>query len=93
MTTTMDLDLVVDAPLETIHAVTPGGRVTFGFDENLNEAMMSALDAMITWMQSLFGLERAPALALASATVDLRITQVANQVWGVHAVLPEHAVG
>jgi acetamidase/formamidase len=67
MTTTMDLDLVVDAPLETIHAVTPGGRMTFGFDENLNEAMMSALDAMITWMQSLFGLERAPALAVLNA--------------------------
>lgn len=92
MTTTMDIDLVLHAPLETIHAVTPSGRITFGFDENLNEAMMSALDAMITWMQSLFGLERAPALALASSTVDLRITQVANQVWGVHAVLPEQAV-
>jgi acetamidase/formamidase len=74
-----------------MHAVTPSGRITFGFDENLNEAMMS-LDAMITWMQSLFGLERAPALALASSTVDLRITQVANQVWGVHAMLPEQAV-
>ena len=72
--------------------MTPSGRITFGFDENLNEAMMSALDAMITWMQSLFGLERAPALARASSTVDLRITQVANQVWGVHAVLPEQAV-
>jgi acetamidase/formamidase len=92
MTTTMDIDLLVQAPLKTIHATTPGGRVTFGFDENLNEAMMSALEAMITWMQSFFRMERGDALALASCTVDLRITQVANQVWGVHAVLPERAL-
>jgi hypothetical protein len=25
--------------------------------------------------------------------VDLRITQVANQVWGVHAVLPAEVTG
>ena len=27
-------------------------------------------------------------LALASMCVDMRITQVANETWGVHAVLP-----
>jgi acetamidase/formamidase len=39
-------------------------------------------------MQVLFGVGKAAALALASTCVDLRITQVANQTWGVHAVLP-----
>jgi acetamidase/formamidase len=92
MTTTMDLDLVTQTPVETIHATTPDGRITFGFDENLDEAMLSALQAMITWMEALFRLERAEALALASSTVDLHITQVANEVWGVHAVLPNQAV-
>lgn len=92
MTTTMDIDLVTHAPLGSIHATTPDGRITFGFDENLNEAMLSALEAMVTWMEALFLLGRAEALALASSTVDLRITQVANQVWGVHAVLPNGAV-
>jgi acetamidase/formamidase len=71
-----------------IHAVTPAGRITFGFSTDLNEAMADALDAMLTWMQSLSGLDKAAALALASPVVDLRITQVANDVWGVHAVLP-----
>jgi len=47
---------------------------------------------MISWMQSLFDMEQAHALAVASSTVDLRVTQVANQVWGVHAVFPERAV-
>jgi acetamidase/formamidase len=75
-----------------IHAVTPAGRITFGFSENLNEAMGDALDAMLTWLQFLYGLDRPSALALASPSVDLRVTQVANGVWGVHAVLPAGAL-
>ena len=49
--------------------------------------MGDALEAMITWMQSLYGLSKGTALAVASPTVDLRVTQVANDVWGVHALL------
>ena len=75
-----------------VHAVTPTARITFGFDADLNAAMAAALDAMLSWMQSLFELDRTTALALASPTVDLRVTQVANQTWGVHAVLPHHAI-
>ena len=88
MTTELVLDLVTDPPVPGIHAVTPAGRITFGFSKDLDEAMGDALDAMLTWMQSLYGLDKAAALALASPVVDLRITQVANDVWGVHAVLP-----
>ena len=87
MTTEMVLDLAEDPPVPGIHAVTPAGRITFGFSADLNEAMGDALDAMITWMQLLYGLSRAAALAAASPTLDLRITQVANDVWGVHALL------
>jgi acetamidase/formamidase len=75
-----------------IHAETPAGRVTFGFSHDLNEAMGDALDAMVTWMQALFGLGRTDALALAGPTVDLHITQVVNDTWGVHAVLPARAL-
>jgi acetamidase/formamidase len=88
MTTEAVIDLVPGRPLASIHAETPAGRITFGFDADLNVAMGDALDAMVGWMQVLFGLEKAAALALASTCVDLRITQVANQTWGVHAVLP-----
>jgi acetamidase/formamidase len=93
MTTEVVIDLVTSAPVPGIHAVTPAGRITFGFSENLNEAMGDALDAMLTWLQSLYGLDKAAALALASPSVDLRVTQVANGVWGVHAVLPDGALG
>jgi acetamidase/formamidase len=88
MTTEAVVDLVAGRPLDSIHAETPAGRITFGFDEDLNVAMGDALDAMVIWMQRLFDLAKAAALALASACVDMRITQVANQTWGVHAVLP-----
>ena len=75
-------------PLATIHAETPTSRITFGFDADLNAAMGEALDAMVQWMQVLFMLDKPTALAFASAVVDMRVTQVANQTWGVHAVLP-----
>jgi acetamidase/formamidase len=87
MTTEAVLDLIADPPVPGIHAVTPAGRITFGFSRDLNEAMGDALEAMVLWMQSLYGLSKGTALAVASTTVDLRITQVANDVWGVHALL------
>ncbi|THJ66271.1 acetamidase [Arthrobacter echini] len=92
MTTTFTVDLVQDAPLEVIHALTPTARITFGFDADLNRATSEALGAMLTWLQQLYGLERNTALALASSVVDLRITQIANRTWGVHAVLGLDAV-
>ena len=92
MTTELTVDLVTDPPIPTLHALTPTSRITFGLSEDLNEAMAAALDAMLGWMQTLFNLDKAATLALASPTVDLRITQVANDVWGVHAVLPHDAI-
>ena len=92
MTTELVIDIAADAPLDSIHAITPVSRITFGFSSDLNEATGDALDAMLRWMQHLFKLDRPTALALASTTVDLRVTQVANQTWGVHAVLGHDAI-
>ena len=89
MTSTVLVDLVPDPPLRSVHAETPSGRITFGFDADLNAATAEALDAMLTWLESLHDLDRSTALALASACVDLRITQVANGTWGVHAMLSD----
>lgn len=88
MTTELVVDVLPERPVQTLHAETPDARITFGFSSDLNEATGDALDAMLTWMQALLGLDRASTLALASACVDLRVTQVVNQTWGVHAVLP-----
>ena len=88
MTTEAVVSLAAGRPLASVHAETPAGRVTFGFSEDLNEAMGDALDAMVTWLATLYDTSRAEALALASTCVDLRVTQVANVTWGVHALLP-----
>ncbi|MEU8223315.1 acetamidase/formamidase family protein [Kribbella sp. NPDC048915] len=93
MTTTLTVELASDRPLDSIHAETPAGRITFGFDADLNVATGDALDAMVRWMQALFELDKSTALALASTAVDLRVTQIANQTWGVHALLPTGALG
>ena len=64
-----------------MHVVTPTGLVTFGLSTNLKEGMTPALNDMVSWIQVLYEGPRARTLALASATVDLRITQVTSLVW------------
>ena len=82
------VSLVPADGLKTPEAYTPAGFITFGFSQDLDEASMIALEAMIDRLQAELALERALVAALASASVDLRITQVANGVLGVHALLP-----
>ncbi|HVV14700.1 acetamidase/formamidase family protein [Amycolatopsis sp.] len=93
MTTEVTLDVQKTAAIPGIHAETPAGRVTFGFSPELNEATADALGAMVSWLQILYDLDRRAALALASPVVHLRVTQVANGTWGVHALLPHDAIG
>ncbi|WP_127531761.1 acetamidase/formamidase family protein [Paenibacillus kobensis] len=81
-----------DMPLTLPFADTANGWVTFGFHEDLNEATVQAMDGMLNLMGKLYGLNRVEAIALGSAVVDLRITQVVNGVKGVHAVLPRHSL-
>lgn len=92
MTTQLTVRIVDDVALDAVHASTPTSRITFGFDADLNAATATALDRMLSWLQDLLGIDRATALAYASVLVDLRITQVANKTWGVHAVLSRTAV-
>jgi acetamidase/formamidase len=92
MTTELTVDVVRERPVPGVHAQTPSGSITFGFDADLNAATGAALDAMVTWLTVRFDLDRATALALASVCVDLRITQIANETWGVHAVLAPDAI-
>jgi acetamidase/formamidase len=74
--------------LTTPRASTPIGWITLGFHENLHEATMIALEAMVDLLGEQYRLPRLEALAMASLVVDLRITQIVNGVCGVHAVLP-----
>jgi acetamidase/formamidase len=88
----LTFDLLPNVILTTPRADTAVGRITFGFHEDLNEAALIALEAMVDLIAEQYAVERAQALGLASAVVDLRITQIANGVKGVHAVLPHGAI-
>ncbi|HTO91833.1 MAG TPA: acetamidase/formamidase family protein [Candidatus Sulfotelmatobacter sp.] len=81
-----------DLGLRLPMAETPAGTVTLGFGATLDDAAGDALDAMVHVIGARFGVSRKDALALASVAVDLRVTQVVNQVVGVHAVLPPDAI-
>jgi acetamidase/formamidase len=64
-----------------------GAWITLGVHEDVDEAALIALDAMLQLLEREFGHPRRDALAIASVSVDLRVTQMVNVVRGVHAVL------
>jgi acetamidase/formamidase len=81
-----------DIRIRTPRANTPSGWITLAFHEDLHEATLLALDAMLDLMCELYNFSRPQALALASLVVDMRVTQIVNGgMLGVHAVLPHGA--
>lgn len=89
----LKLELFEDGIIDTPYARTPHGWLTFGFHAELERATFMALDAMLSLMMAQYGLaSRKQALGLATAVVDLHITQIANPVMGVHAFLPHDAL-
>jgi acetamidase/formamidase len=89
----LGLTLREDFELTTPIARTRDSWIALGLGASLDEAAGNAVEAMLSLMERELGLERRDALALASVVVDLRITQVVNEVVGVHAVLPDGAIG
>ena len=87
----LTLDLRDDLSLEWPVARIDGAWLTFGFDEHLGLAARIAVDGMLDLMVREHGIDRSDALALCSVVVDLRVTQVVNDVLGVHAVLHDDA--
>jgi acetamidase/formamidase len=70
-----------------------GAWLAFGFDEDLDLAAEQAVATMLDLMEQELGASRRECLALASVAVDLRVTQIVNQVKGVHAVLRDGEIG
>jgi acetamidase/formamidase len=83
----LKVGLVKGAELKNPEASTPAGYITFGFSTDLDEAMLTAVEAMIDHVQRQFVLDRREATAVATVAVDLRVTQVVNGSLGVHALL------
>ena len=90
----VDLTLTVrdNMRLKMPRAKTPAGWITMGLHEDLDEAVLIALDGMLELMCELYQIPRKEAYALASLVVDIRVTQIVNLVKGAHAVLPHGAI-
>ena len=88
---TLTLD-VEDRELRSPSARTADSWLAFGFDEDLDAAAEQATATMLDLMERELGASRRECLALASVAVDLRVTQVVNEVKGVHALLRDDAI-
>jgi acetamidase/formamidase len=88
----LTLDVRDDLDLRMPIARTNDAWVTFGFDEDLDQAATLALETMLDLMEREHGVTRPHALALASVVVDLHVTQVVNGSKGVHAILRDDAI-
>ena len=88
----LTLTLRDDPSLENPIAWTPDAWLTFGFDEDLDEAAAIAIEGMLDLMRREHGLKQREALALASVVVDLRVTQLVNGSRGIHARLAHDAL-
>jgi acetamidase/formamidase len=87
----LTIDVRDDLELEWPIARADGAWLSFGFDPHLGRAARIAVDGMLSLMQRVHGLSASDALALASVTADLRVTQVVNESLGVHCVLRDDA--
>ena len=85
------IDLRDDLPLEWPSARIEGAWLAFGFGDTLDAAAVVAVDGLLALMQREHGLGRDEALALASVTADLRVTQLVNGQVGIHAALRDDA--
>lgn len=88
----LTLTLREDMPLSMPRAHTPEAWLTFGMDHDLGMATYQALDEMVGFIAATYEVSRAEALALASVTVNMHVTQIANGVVGAHAELPHGAI-
>jgi acetamidase/formamidase len=70
-------------------AETPTHYITMGLHTDLDEAAKIATREMLDWIVQMKGLSRDDAYLLASAAMDLSVTQVVDGTKGVHAMLPK----
>ena len=75
--------------LKLPRAETPTHYMTMGFDPDLNVATKIATREMLDWMVEMKGLKRDDAYFIASAAMDLIVTQAVDGTKGIHAMLPK----
>ncbi|MEZ0539225.1 acetamidase/formamidase family protein [Fibrella arboris] len=78
-----------NSALKMPRAETPTHFIAVGLDKDLNKAMKQALAEAVQFIQTDLGFTFNQALSIASTGVDLEISQVVDQVLGVHAMIPK----
>ena len=68
-------------------AETPQYWIPVGLNADLNDAMKDAVRQTIRFLSDKFGMDRATAMAYASAAVDFQVTQVVDRTKGVNAMI------
>lgn len=75
--------------LSAPRAETPTHWITFGLDPDLDKAMQMAIRETNAFLKEKKGLEFERAFALSSIGIDFRVTQVVDDIKGVHAMIPK----
>jgi acetamidase/formamidase len=78
-----------NTPLKQPRAETPTHFMTMGLSPDLDEAAKIATREMVDWIAEMKGLSRPDAYLLASAAMDLVVTQVVDGTKGIHALMPK----
>jgi acetamidase/formamidase len=73
--------------LRVPRAETAESWIAMGFDEDLDDAARQALREMIALIVETSGLSRQDAYTLCSIAADLRVTQMVDQIKGVHCII------
>jgi acetamidase/formamidase len=89
MTGTFRLEVLAGKTLALPRAETPTHWICVGLHEDLDEAMRIAIRETVRFLAEEKGLAREDAYALASVAVDFEVTQVVDQVKGIHAMIPK----
>jgi acetamidase/formamidase len=82
-----DPALPMKAPMKNPFAETPQYWIPIGLNADLNEAMKDATRQTIQFLNEKLGMDRASAMAYASAAVDFQVTQVVDRVKGVNGMI------
>jgi len=75
--------------LKQPRAETPTHFMTMGLNADLDEAAKAATREMLDWVVEMKGLSRDDAYMLASAAMDLVVTQAVDGTKGIHALMPK----
>ena len=82
-----DPALPMKAPMKNPFAETRDYWIPIGLNADLNEAMKDATRQTVQFLSEKLGMDRASALAYASAAVDFQVTQVVDRVKGVNGMI------